>query len=119
MDKSFDLSHLSMFTGAEHYYRLNRLCLLTDGTKYLAEGAGAFWLMDAAASYLIELGTADWFVQVKLVVTGSSAVLTLDDGNGHVRARQEIPFTDFPIPHYTLYACWNGEHWVLMLPSEY
>ena len=119
MDQSFDLSHLSMFTGTEHYYRLNRLCLLTDGTKYLAEAAGAFWLMDAAASYLIELGTADWFVQIKLVVTGSSAVLTLEDGNGHVRARQVIPYTDFPIPKQILYACWDGEHWVLMLPSEY
>ena len=118
-NSKFDTSQLSLFTGTEHYYRLNRLCLLTDGTKYLAEAAGAFWLMDAAASYLIELGTADWFVQVKLVVTGSSAVLTLEDGNGHVRARQVIPYTDFPIPQQILYACWDGEHWVLMLPSEY
>ena len=118
-NSKFDISQLSLFTGTEHYYRLNRLCLLTDGTKYLAEAAGAFWLMDAAASYLIELGTADWFVQVKLVVTGSSAVLTLEDGNGHVRARQVIPYTDFPIPQQILYACWDGEHWVLMLPSEY
>ena len=118
-NSKFDISQLSLFTGTEHYYRLNRLCLLTDGTKYLAEAAGAFWLMDAAASYLIELGTADWFVQIKLVVTGSSAVLTLEDGNGHVRARQVIPYTDFPIPQQILYACWDGEHWVLMLPSEY
>ena len=119
MDKDFDLSRLPLFTGTEHYYRINRKCLLTDGTKYLAEGAGAFWLMDAAASYLIELGTDDWFVQIVLVVTGSKAVLTLEDGNGHVRARQEIPYTDFPMPQQTLYACWDGEHWVIMLPSEY
>lgn len=119
MDKNYDPSRLCLFTGTENYYRLNRKCLLTDGTKYLAEGAGAFWLMDAAASHLLELGTDDWFVQVVLKVTGSSAVLTLEDGNGHVRARQEIPYTDFPIPYYTLYACWNREDWVLMLPSEY
>ena len=119
MDKDFDLSQLSLFTGTEHYYRINRKCLLTDGTKYIAEGAGAFWLMDTAASYLIELGTDDWFVQIVLVVTGSKAVLTLEDGNGYVRARQEIPYTDFPIPQQTLYACWDGEHWVIMLPSEY
>ena len=116
---TFDPAHFALFTGTERYYRLNRKCLLTDGAKYLAEGAGAFWLMDAAASYLLELGTDDWFVQVVLKVTGSSALLTLEDGNGRVRARQEIPYTDFPIPHYTLYACWDGEHWVLMLPSEY
>ena len=110
---------LVQFTGTERYYRLNRLCLLTDGTKYLAERAGAFWLMDAAASYLIELGTDDWFVQVVLVVTTSEAVLTLEDGNGLVRAQQEIPLTDFPMSQQTLYACWDGAHWVLMLPSEY
>ena len=119
MNKKFDPSQLAMFTGTERYHRINRKCLLTDGTKYLAEEAGAFWLMDAAACYLIELGTADWFVQIKLTVTGSNAVLTLEDGNGLVRAQQEIPFTDFPISQQTLYACWDGEHWVLMLPSEY
>ncbi|MFM7011218.1 MAG: DUF6876 family protein [Betaproteobacteria bacterium] len=116
---AFDPAQLTQFTGTERYYRLNRKCLLTDGAKYLAEGAGALWLMDSAASYLLELGTDDWFVQVALKVTGSSAVLTLEDGNGGVRAQQAIPYTDFPIPHYTLYACWNGSDWVLMLPSEY
>lgn len=116
---SFDPSQLAQFTGTERYYRLNRLCLLTDGTKYIAEAAGAFWLMDAAASYLIELGTDDWFVLVKLVVDEASAVLTLEDGNGHVRAKQAIPYTDFPLPQQNLYACWDGEHWVLMLPGEY
>lgn len=116
---TFDPAQPTQFTGTERYYRLNRKCLLTDGAKYLAEGAGAFWLMDAAASYLLELGTDDWFVQVVLKVTGSSAVLTLEDGNGGIRARQAIPYTDFPIPRYTLYACWNGSDWVLMLPSEY
>lgn len=115
----FDPAELATFTGTERYYRLNRLCLLTDGTKYLAEAAGAFWLMDAAASYLIELGTNDWFVKVALTLTGSSAELTLDDGNGNFRARQVIPYTDFPMPQQTLYACWDGQHWVLMLPSEY
>jgi hypothetical protein len=110
---------LAQFTGTERYYRLNRLCLLTDGTMYLAEAAGAFWFMDAAASYLIELGTDDWFVQVVLAVTNSRAVLTLEDGNGNVRAQQETLYTDFPISLQTLYACWDGEHWVLMLPSEY
>ena len=119
MDTNYDLSRLCLFTGTVHYHRLNRKCLLTDGAKYLAKSAGAFWLIDAAASYLLELGTDDWFVQVVLKITGSSAVLTLEDGNGGIRARQEIPYTDFPIPHYTLYACWNGEYWVVMLPSEY
>ena len=116
---AFDPLMLSQFTGTEHYYRLNRRCLITAGTKYLAYEARAYWLLDAAASYLLELGTSDWFVLVRLVVSDSHAVLTLEDGNGSVRASQQIPFTDFPISEQVLYACWDVDHWVLMLPSEY
>ena len=103
----------------ERCHRINRKCLLTDGARYLAEEAGAFWLMDAAASYLIELGTDDWFVHIQLRVTGSTALLMLEDGNGHVRAQQQIPCTDFPMPEQTLFACLDSEHWVIMLPREY
>jgi hypothetical protein len=45
--------------------------------------------------------------------------MVYEDDNGHERARQDIPFTDFPLSEQTLYACWDGEHWVIMLPSEY
>lgn len=116
---AFDPSMLSQFTGTEHYYRLNRRCLITDGAKYLADEAGAYWLLDAAASYLLELGTSDWFMLVRLAVTESQAVLFFEDGNGSVLASQQIPFTDFPLPEQILYACWDGDHWMLMLPSEY
>jgi hypothetical protein len=34
---AFDPSMLSHFTGTEHYYRLNRQCVITDGAKYLAD----------------------------------------------------------------------------------
>lgn len=115
---AIDPATLAQFTGTEHYYRLSRRCLITDGAKYLADEAGAYWLLDAAASYLLELGTMDWFVLVRLVVSKSTAALTLEDGNGAVRASQQIPYTDFPLPEQVLYACWDGEHWVLMLPSE-
>jgi hypothetical protein len=115
----FDSAQLTLFTGTDRYYRLNRLCVITDGVKYMADVAGAYWLVDAAASYLLELGTADWFVLVRLVVSDGAAVLTLEDGNGGVRAQQMIPYTDFSAAQQLIYACWDGEHWVLMLPSEY
>jgi hypothetical protein len=116
---AFDPSILSQFTGTEHYYRLNRRCLITDGAKYLADEAGAYWLLDTAASYLLELGTSDWFVLVRMVVRESQAVLHLEDGNGGIRASQRIPLTDFPLSEQVLFACWDGAHWVLMLSSEY
>lgn len=115
----FDAAHLAHFTGTERYYRITRRHLLTDGTKYVAEAAGAFWMMDAVTSHLAEIGTADWFVLVRLKVTDSKAVMVYEDGNGHEHARQEIPYTDFPLADFVLYCCWDGEHWVLMLPSEY
>lgn len=115
----FDSAQLTLFTGTDHYYRLSRLCVITDGVKYMADVAGAYWLVDAAASYLLELGTADWFVLVRLVACDGAAVLTLEDGNGGVRAQQMIPYTDFPIAQQLIYAVWDGANWVLMLPSEY
>jgi hypothetical protein len=116
---AFNAQELSQFTGTTSYYRITRKHLLTDGTKYLADAAGAYWLMDAAASHLDEIGTADWFVLIKLQVRQSRAVMIYEDGNGHEHARQEIAFTDFPLSGIELYACWDGEHWVIMLPSEY
>lgn len=43
---------LSPFTGTEHWYKhwLGGL-LYTDGVKYVADQAGAYWLIDAIASY--------------------------------------------------------------------
>jgi hypothetical protein len=115
----FDAGQLAQFTGTERYYRISRRHLLTDGTKYLAENAGCFWMMDAIASHLCEIGTQDWFVQVKVQVHGIRATMIYDDGNGNELARQEIPYTDFPMEAVSLYACWDGDHWVIMLPSEY
>lgn len=115
----FDLSTLTEFTGTERYYRISRRHLLTDGTKYLADQAQCYWMMDAIASHLAEIGTADWFVVIKTSVKGAKALMVYEDGNGHEHARQEIPYTDFPLAEITLYACWDGAHWVIMLPSEY
>jgi hypothetical protein len=117
--KKFDPSQLNQFIGTEKYYRISRRHLLTDGTKYLAEEAECFWMMDAIASHLCEIGTEDWFVSVRVQVTAGRAVMIYEDGNDREHARQEIPYTDFPLNSIALYACWDQENWVIMLPSEY
>jgi hypothetical protein len=117
--KKFDPNQLNQFTGTAKYYRISRRHLLTEGTKYLAEAAECFWMMDAIASHLCEIGTEDWFVSVRVQVTEGRAVMIYEDGNDHEHARQEIPYTDFPLSSITLYACWDQENWVIMLPSEY
>jgi len=110
---------MSRFTGKSAYYRISRRHLLTDGARHLAEKAACFWLMDAIASHLCEIGTEDWFVVVHVKVTEGRAVMIYEDGNDKEHARQEIPYTDFPLDSITLYACWDQENWVIMLPSEY
>jgi hypothetical protein len=51
-------------------------------------------------------------VQVRL------AQMIYDNGNGNEHARQEIPYAEFALEKITLYSCWDGEHWVIMLPIE-
>jgi hypothetical protein len=117
--QEFDSTQLSQFIGTETYWRISPSAVLTDGAKYVADGAGAYWLMDAIASYLPQFTGKEDFIVAKLVRTGISAQLTLDDGNGRVLDQQHIPYTDFPLISIQLYACWGGEFWVLMLCSEY
>ena len=114
-----DTLTLAQFTGTERYYRISRKHLLTDGTKFLAEKSACFWKMDAVASHLSEIGTEDWFVLIRVPVSRGRAIMIYEDGNGGEHARQAIPYTDFPLSEITLYACWDQEHWVIMLPSEY
>ena len=117
--KRLDARELAQFTGTAAHYRLTPKHLLTDGTKFLAERAACYWIMDAIASHLSEIGTNDWFVLVKVEVRSHIALMIYEGGNGHEHARQEIPYTDFPLARLQLYACWDGTHWVIMLTSEY
>jgi hypothetical protein len=111
-------SDLSQFIGTEKYYRISQCHLLTDGTKYLAEQAECFWLMDAIASHLPKY-FSDYFCVARLLVKDSSAELVLDDGNDNVYARQSIEYTDFPLSEIKLLCQFDGELWVIMLTSEY
>jgi len=117
--QNFDASQLSLFIGTTNYYCIARSVVITDGAKYVAENAGAFWLMDAIASYLPQFTGREEFVVARLNVKHTSADLTLDNGNNKVLDRQHIGYTDFPLASFMLYACWSGEYWVVMLPSEY
>ena len=53
-------SDLDQFTGSENWYRhgINRKVLFTDGAKYVADQAGAYWLIDEIAFALASLGEA-------------------------------------------------------------
>ena len=117
--KSHVLSQLSQFTGTEYYYPLWPKVLLTDGTKYLAETVGCYWLMDAIASHVMHLPNSEGFTSCNLTCANGSGNLVITDGNGNALAKQRIPYTDFPFGEMSLYACRNEDKWVILLPSEY
>ena len=51
MSKTLNKSELAQFTGSESWYRhgINRAVRFTDGAKYVADQAGAYWLLDEIA----------------------------------------------------------------------
>ena len=114
------LDQLAQFTGTERYYRLYPKVVLTDGTKYLADAAGCYWLMDLYASHLASVDPElESFTCLKLSKKGSGAEIEIEDGNTHALAKQHVEYTDFPLDTFVFYAVWAGEFWVSMLTSEY
>ena len=94
----------------------------TEGVKYLAEEAGAYWLIDVVASYQNErvITQNPDLVHFQLwelaVHEDKSATVTMRaDSDQPAIVTQEIEFTDFPLDHVTLYVCGG----MLLLPSEY
>lgn len=116
--KTLKASDLTYFTGTEAYYKFNIFSplVLTDGTKYLADKAGAYWLMDEIAfAQRAPAVKAEYFQVWKLEVQGSKATLSCADGNDGIIWTKEIDFTDFPLPEITVWCVDN----VILLPGEY
>jgi len=116
-------SDLTQFCGsAEFYQHWTKRLVYTEGVQYMAERGGAYWLIDAVASYQSDQRIASRqdlvdFQQWQLAVAqDKSAVLTMrGDSDQPAVITQEIPFTDFPLEQIKLYVSGG----TLMLPSEY
>ncbi len=115
---------LRQFTGTTQWYQWSHLTKLicTDGAKYLADEAGAYWLLDAIASHQSAPAIQDsqrlqdfqvWILKVN---SDKSCRLTCaEDSDIAPAVIQDIEFTDFPLAEIKLYVCGN----VILLPSEY
>jgi hypothetical protein len=121
MDLKADLAH---FTGTEQWFRcfLNRKVTYTEGVKYFAEKAGAYWLLDILATELPGLVKKHGMIFVSAESDGSQAnlVAVRDKGEPPLWHRH-VDFTDLPAGEWPL---WMGEGgpggtMVIMLPSEY
>ncbi|MEG4503802.1 hypothetical protein QUA81_13135 [Microcoleus sp. F6_B4] len=118
-------------TGTTQYFRHPFGLHHTDGVQYLVKNAECYWLIDAIASYqhqLVKNQNLKEF-QVWLLIVGNNheflkptvnndAVLTCWEDTPEAGTepviRQDISFTDFPLPEMKLYV----QELILMLPSE-
>ena len=111
---------MNRFTGSEHWYRhgLIPAITFTDGAKYVADAAGAWWLLDEIAlaqRYIKEVAAEEFQVWKLTVNPDSTGTLVCEDGNYNVVCSKPIPFTDFPAEGVTLWFANN----VIYLPSEH
>lgn len=111
---------LQQFTCTDQWHRhgINRKVLFTDGAKYVADTAGAYWLLDEIAiiqPYDKRVAEEEFQVWKLAVRPDHTATLTCDDGNGRIVFTKAITFTDFPLDEIRLYFTDN----VILLPSEY
>ncbi len=115
---SAQLADLEHFTGSETWYthKLFPSFHYTEGVRYVAQTASAYWLLDAIMSNQLKPALKNQqFQQWKLAVTARRGKLICDDGNGKVLHEQSILYTDFP---ETGVVIWLVDK-VLLLPSEY
>lgn len=117
-------SDLAQFTGTENYYRhsLARTVVYTDGVKYFADTAGAYWFLDILATEVYDfVRKGEEFVAVTMKVSDGKAVIVADDGNGKDLWKRKIGFTDCPEGEWKFYfSLWGPDGTsVIMLPSEY
>ena len=120
MTKTLSTADLAQFTGSENWYRhgINRRVLFTDGAKYVADQAGAHWLLDEIAiiqPHNVRVAAEEFQVWTLTVNADQTAVLTCEDGDGNVVYTKQIEFTNFPPDGITLYFTNN----TILLPREY
>jgi hypothetical protein len=110
---------LDQFIGTTQYYRHWLGTLYTDGVQFLAENAGAYWLLDAISSHQPRAMKDErlrefqlW--RLDLHQDHSADLICLRDTDDEA-FRQHIEYTDFPQLDCRLYVRDN----VILLPSEY
>lgn len=113
-DLKLSLQH---FIGTETWWRhpINRNLLYTDGVKFFASNAGAYWFLDIVATELAPQQGQHPFMHITLRVKDEKANITVDNGDCLILFEKKIGYTDCPEGDWEFYLTDN----VLLLPSEY
>ena len=110
--------HFGSSNGSENFYAHRpSLILYTDGVKELAEQCQSYWLLDLIISYQGKKEINNERFQVWDLMRSRDSVFDIvaTDGNKHIIASQQIPYSDFK---YDMATIWLVDG-CLMLPCEY
>lgn len=118
-------AELAQFTGSETWYRAGfpPHVIFTEGMHYLADAAGAHWLIEAIASHLVTKpklkahGLLFW--KLEKIPGGTWRLSARRDTGEPMVARQEIEYSDFPLDSIDVWTAWDGMRWTIYLPSEH
>ncbi|HOO52365.1 MAG TPA: hypothetical protein PLK94_13870 [Alphaproteobacteria bacterium] len=112
-------TELRLFTGTEHYFYHPMFPKFhyTEGVRFLAQEAQAYWLIEKILSLqtLPCLKSHDRQFWKLSVDDKRAARLVCEDGDSVELYSEDIHYTDFPLPEIGLF--FMGQ--VLLLPSEY
>jgi hypothetical protein len=123
----FNLDGLGQFVGSERFIKhwCNKRLVYTEGVQYLASQAKCYWLLNEIGLILLPRllkKYPDWFYHIEwCVYPDCSGLITIDDGNDNTHFTHKIEWTNYPIKEqpFKFFLCDAGEHYCLMLPSEY
>ncbi len=115
--ESLDPQILAQFTGTETWYKGFGSILYTEGVRYVADTAGAYWWLSDIFAYQLDpkVKAEEFQVWKLLVEENGSAKMIIEDGNKNLVVQYNIAYTDFPEKEFTLWFTDN----VILLPSEY
>jgi hypothetical protein len=112
-------STLRSFIGTTEYHRHWSGMRFTDGVKFLADTANAYWLLDVIASWqpkaLLDPALQEFQLWELFVKPDRSARIVCSRDSEDKAFQQEIEYTDFALDYVRLYV----EDSVILLPSEH
>lgn len=110
-------TELNQFTGTNQYFKHTLSgYVYTDGVKYLADKAGAYWLIDKILIITRYKKKLQEFGVWKLSVNDDKiAMLICEDGNGKKQYEEKLDYTDFSMKEVSIWF----QNETLFLPSEY